>query len=211
MLNSKPLTVCFLFLLLFLKAETALAQAPVIKPKNNIVLKLDANGNYTYVQGQAGQASIALSPASPLSGYIHSHYTGTFPTFSGSDVRAIYQLQQLGKVADISKFTAAVVTASGTTYMMKINDPSKFATFAAANLSTDAKFQSFEQYYATKESVYETLGKDKTTSYELALLSALTDAGVTLLKGNATFTAWNTDTINATNCVTDSIVVTTCN
>lgn len=68
MLNSKPLTVCFLFLLLFLKAETALAQAPVIKPKNNIVLKLDANGNYTTnlsdVATVTPAANITLNPAS---------------------------------------------------------------------------------------------------------------------------------------------------
>lgn len=186
-----------------LKSKTALP--------NEVGYTIDANGNYTYVQGVAGQASINLNPAAPISGYIHSHYTGLFPTFSGSDVKAIYQLQQAGKVADISKFTAAVVTASGTTYMMKVNDPAKFATFAAANFSTTAQFTSFEHYYANKETAYEAVGKDKTTAYELALLSSLKDSGITLLKGNATFTAWNTDTINATNGVTDSIVVTTCN
>jgi hypothetical protein len=133
------------------------------------------------------------------------------PIFSGSDVKAIYDLQKLGKVADMSKFTVGVVTASGTTYMMKINDPAKFATFAATNFTTTAQFQTFETYYSNSEKVYEALGRDKTTAYELALLSALKDSGITLLKGNATFTTWNTDTINVTNGVTDSIVVTTCN
>jgi hypothetical protein len=186
-----------------LKSKTALP--------NEVGYTIDANGNYVYVQGPAGQASIGLAPTTPLSGYIHTHYTGTFPTFSGSDVRAIYQLQQLGKVADISKFTAGVVTASGTTYMIKINDPIKFAAFAATNLSTAANFQLFENYYANKEKAYELVGKDKVSAYELALLSSLANSGVTILKGNLTFTAWNTDTINATNGITDSIVTTTCN
>src|SRR3569833_1505920 len=118
---------------------------------------VDATGLYTYIQGVAGNNYIDIAPSAPLSAYIHSHYTGLFPTFSPSDVLAIYKLQQLGKIADISTFTASVVTASGTAYLMKINDPAKFATFAAAQLSTDAQFDNFDHYYANTQAANQNI------------------------------------------------------
>jgi hypothetical protein len=179
---------------------------------NEVGYTIGTNGSYSYVQGAAGAASITLSPSSPLSGYIHTHYNGTFPTFSGSDILAIYQLQQVSKIADLSTFTAGVVTGDGTTYMMKINDAAKFATFASNNLSTTAKFQSFEQGYSTRQLAYSLGGKDRVSSYELALLSSLKDSGITLMKGNSTFTSWNTESLNTNgNMVNDTIVSTNCN
>ncbi|WP_295796841.1 hypothetical protein [Mucilaginibacter sp.] len=169
---------------------------------------INADGTYTYKEGVDGQAYIDLNPTTPLAGFLHSHYGGTdnFPTFSGTDVKAIYDLQQLGKVADISKFTAAVVTPTGS-YIMKINDPTKFAAFAATNFSTAAKFQNFQYYYLNSQAANQhVLGKDFVTSYELALLTVLKDSGITLLKGNSTFTTWNTESNTG-----NAIVVTTCN
>ncbi|MFD0794993.1 hypothetical protein ACFQZX_15330 [Mucilaginibacter litoreus] len=171
---------------------------------------IDASGSYKAVQGPAGQAFISLSPTTPLSGYIHTHYTGTLPTFSGTDVKAIYDLQQKNKIANISTFTAGVVTASGTTYIMKVNDPAKFATFAAGNLNNDANFKQFELYYSNKEITYEVTGKDKVTAHEMALLSALQDSGLTILKGNNTFSSWDTYTLKETNGINDSIVIINC-
>jgi hypothetical protein len=114
----------------------------------------NAQGSYTYVQGAVGAAGIDFTVSAPISSYVHTHYTGTFPTFSGSDVKAIYDLQKAGKVADISNFTAGVVTASGTTYLIKISDPAKFAAFGAANFSTAAKFDTFEHYYSNNQTGY---------------------------------------------------------
>jgi hypothetical protein len=178
---------------------------------NEVGYMMNSNGSYSYIQGTAGSQSVDLNPTSPLSGYIHTHYTGTFPTFSPSDILVIYQLQQQNKLANISTFTASVVTADGTSYIMKVNDPAKFATFAANNLSTDAKFTDFENYYVNKQSAYSLFGKDRISSYELALLSSLNDSGITLMKGNSNYTSWNTETMNAGNGVTDAIVSTNCN
>jgi hypothetical protein len=190
------------------KAEMADLKTKTGLP-NEVGYTIDANGNYTYVQGIAGAASIDLAPTTLLSGYIHTHYTGTFPTFSGSDIKAIYQLQQVGKISNISKFTAGVVTASGTTYILKINDPTKFAAFAASNLNTDANFKSFENFYANNQTVNQTLrGMDLVSSYEAALLTALKDSGITLLKGDINgFSSWSTEKINTNNV----IAITNCN
>ncbi len=158
---------------------------------NEVEYYTNAQGGYTYIQGLAGQASIDFTVNSPISSYIHTHYTGTFPTFSGSDIKAIYDLQQKGNISNISTFTAAVVSASGTTYLMTISDPTKFAAFGAKNFNNTANFGIFEHYYDNNKNVYEKIGNNNVTSFELALLEALKDSGVTVLKGNSNYSSWN--------------------
>lgn len=172
---------------------------------------IDHAGNYITVEGDAGAASIALSPAGPIDSYIHTHYDGLFPTFSGSDVIAIYDLQQANKIVDIKTSTAGVVTADGTSYLMKIDDPVKFATFSSANFSTTASFESFELLYSTSQLAYTLTGKSNVVTYELALLAALENSGITILKGNNTFSSWDTLTKTSGEMMTDKIIVTNCN
>ncbi len=178
---------------------------------NEVGYYTNAQGGYTYIQGLAGQASINFTVNSPISSYIHTHYTGTFPTFSGSDIKAIYDLQQKGSIANINTFTAAVVSASGTTYLMKISDPSKFATFASKNFNNTANFESFERNYSSNQAGYTVAGNNNVTSYELALLKILTDSGLTILKGNSDFSSWNTMNKSGSSIMTDKINIINCN
>lgn len=62
--------------------------------------------SYTEINGVSGGGSISLpNNIGIIDGYMHTHYTGLYPTFSASDIRAIYQLYQNGNIIDLSTFT----------------------------------------------------------------------------------------------------------
>jgi hypothetical protein len=108
------------------------------------------------------------------------------------------------------KGTAGLVTASGTTYIMKVSDPAKFAAFGSANFNNSTDFNNFEQAYQNNQKGYS-ISNDNVTAYELALLKTLTDSGLTILKGNDTFSSWNTMTKSGSNIMTDVINIINCN
>lgn len=109
--------------------------------------------------------------------------------FSGSDIRAIYQLYQNGNIADLDTFTISVVTAFGTTYSLKIDSITDFLDFATNNLNNDDNFESFEQDYDDAFDLY-TNWYGETEARENALLKTLEDSGLILFKGNSNFNDW---------------------
>ncbi|MGB4775122.1 MAG: hypothetical protein WBP45_08120, partial [Daejeonella sp.] len=169
-----------------------------VKPSGLIV--------YEPVAGLSGAGFIDLNPATPIDGYIHTHYTGLLPIFSLSDVRAIYNLAMNGKTVNPETFTAGVVTAQGTAYLMKIDNLLTFAQFANENLTSDVKFNSLEQYYNNWYNSYKYIYlKDEITAHELALLKSLENSGIITFKGNTNFNNWNAikeenNTIINSNC-----------
>lgn len=164
----------------------------------------NADGTYTVsvFTGQPNTNSIAVSFLSPGDGFLHAHYIGGYPTFSPADIQQLYQIMQQGGMKNVSTFTAGVVTASGTSYLIKISDPTKFAAFGAANLGSN-NFNGFENNYIASQGIYNSNGN--TTSYELALLSVLQNSGLTLFKGDSSFSSWTpiikqNNQVATTNC-----------
>lgn len=87
--------------------------------------------NEHYIEGEAGKAGIEFSiSGGKIDGYIHTHYTGLLSIFSPDDIFAIAQMYKQGLINDLQTFTAGVVTASGTQYLMVIDDPITFGEFA---------------------------------------------------------------------------------
>lgn len=144
---------------------------------------MNTDGTYTSVSGDVDSAEILLSPTVSIDGYIHTHYTGLFPNFSGSDVRAIYQLHKGGKIDSLTTFTAGVVTDDGTTYLMKVRDTAKFIAFGQAHLDTDSAFHQFELEYNLNLYVYNAINTE-VTAYEKALLVTLKESGIEIFRGN---------------------------
>jgi len=169
---------------------------------------LSSNGtvtNPTLFQGLPNTSTVALTFSSPIDGYGHDHYAGDDPTFSGDDIRGIYQIMKAGRMNNPSTFTASVVTAAGTSYIIKISNPTLFASFGSANFGTSADFTDFLNSYDGNLLLYESKGNSVTNSYELALIQILNNSGLTLLKGNSDFSSWSiltnvNNTVTITNC-----------
>jgi len=90
--------------------------------ENAYTFNIDANGNVTSnsFQGIPNSSSVALNFSSgAVDGYAHDHYAGDMPTFSEADIQQIYNMMQQNQMKNPSTFTAAVVTAPGTTYVIK--------------------------------------------------------------------------------------------
>jgi hypothetical protein len=167
----------------------------------------DGTYSYSYIQGQPGVPEIAFDPQSLLSGYIHSHYTGTFSTFSAQDVKAIYDLFINNSTLNLGQFTVGLVSSQGTSYLMLIENLSDFLSFAQVNFSSETAFNDLEDIYNTWYLVYRNqYPQDEITARELALLKTLAGSGLAIFKGNSTFDNWS-KVENQNN----EIVMTNCN
>ncbi|MGB4776269.1 MAG: hypothetical protein WBP45_13925 [Daejeonella sp.] len=158
-------------------------------------MRKDANGNMTYnpITGLPGKGQIDFNPATPIDGYIHTHYTGLLPIFTLDDVKAAYLLANSGKVTNWETFTAGVVTDQGTTYLFKIEDNVAFGVFGNAHLGDQTKLDALWGIYNGLYYTYHDLmGKSPNEANELAFLKTLEDAGIKTFKGDITnFNSWN--------------------
>lgn len=87
--------------------------------------------NYTPVQGTSNSNEIEFSlSAGLISGFFHTHYSikKQFSIFSLSDIYSIYDLAINNNIYDDS-FTAILVTAHGTKYAIKFDNPQSLVNF----------------------------------------------------------------------------------
>lgn len=154
--------------------------------------------------GEPGGSSVTITTPDPIDGFVHSHYAGDFPTFSGDDIKQVYDIMRTGHMQNPQSFTAGVVTASGTQYLIKISDPTKFSAFGANNFST-INYENFLNKYSLLVAIYQS-SNDHIATFELSLLSVLKDSGLTVFKGNSSFNSW--EPIKNSN---NKIIITNCN
>ena len=160
------------------------------------------NGDYQYMQGSDSMLTMTLtiSSANPIDGYFHSHPQGGLSVFSASDIRAIYEAYIKLGIKDIETFTAGVVTASGTTYLLKVEDKAAFINFGSANLKYQNDFDEFE-------SDMSDLVKPDNPEWaqEKGLLDAIKGTGLTLHKGDiSSFSQWNLRVLTSSGLPTNS-------
>lgn len=148
-----------------------------------------------YIKGELGLAQIKLSITNPIDGYIHSHFPGTLSVFSVSDLATLAALYKNGKIKDTGTFVMGVVTASGTQYMLTIDDPAQFGSFANNFLNANNQFsddaikmQAY-QYKQVNNISVETSAENN----EINFVKFLEDnnSGLKVLKGDATFSNWS--------------------
>jgi len=86
------------------------------------------NGEYQYVKGPDNMLEMTLpfSSMNPADGYFHSHPQGGLSIFSAADIKAIYDGYRALGINSLETFTAGVVTAGGTTYLLKVDDKTAF-------------------------------------------------------------------------------------
>ncbi|OOG18164.1 hypothetical protein BWD42_12925 [Sphingobacterium sp. CZ-UAM] len=151
------------------------------------------NGGKTFryqpINGVPGQASIQFSPQGQVDGFIHSHYGGLYPNFSGSDIRAVYFALVDEKINDTGRFITTVVSDNGIAYLLMIEDVKKFLAFGERYFDDPAAFTRFELTYSRMQ--MESLNRAGLTgSFEIALLEMLSGSGLALFKGTGTFNVW---------------------
>lgn len=151
--------------------------------------------NFTYLQGQAGQAYINFNVPFPIDGYIHSHYAGTLSIFSMTDLQAMYQIYNGGRMNNWATFTAGVVAPDGTGYTVKINDINQFQAFGNQWLSSDFNVGVFETlyYFNTNSGGYNIQLGTPPLQNEASFLRLLKqqNTGLTLFKQNRSTNTWD--------------------
>jgi hypothetical protein len=164
--------------------------------KNNA----DGTSTYTPVNGVAGEASINININSPIDGFIHTHYAGLLSIFSPDDIRSIAQVLNGGNMVNPSSFMAGVVTASGTSYALVIDDVDQFRAFANNFLNDDVNFNLFASVYGSVYKITETNSVAQNEKSFLQMLNTL-HSGLKLLKADGTWGDWDVLELDANNNV----------
>lgn len=166
------------------------------------------NGTYDYKSGITsgiGQGELNLSfTGGAVDAVLHSHYAGLFSTFSVSDIFAIAAMYKQGVINNTQTFVFGVVTASGTQYLLVIDDIAKFSNFANMAISNGLINENIQRIF---EYTYANLGisTSNTIQNNESLFTQYIEQnnlGLKMMKGSADFSNWST--LNAgsspTNC-----------
>lgn len=143
------------------------------------------DGVYNSISGNPNVHGIEFTVNGTIQGLIHTHFDGGYPIFSPTDVQALYFLMASGNINPFD-FYSAIVTSSGTQWMMMIDDIDKFKNFSEANFSLgNSEFNLLNVNMIVAE---------KMGTHEVSMLKALSDSGLKLFKGNNSFTKWKAKT-----------------
>lgn len=109
-----------------------------------------ADGTYSYIltEGAEGTADVVPLLRGTVDGMIHSHYEGLFSIFSFSDIGYLYMAATSSITSNPKGFVFGVVTASGTTYLLAIDNLSAFKVWGQTNLMIDGRRQTYEYIYS---------------------------------------------------------------
>ncbi|WP_336838266.1 hypothetical protein [Sphingobacterium siyangense] len=143
---------------------------------------------YERVEGKKGEPSITLQPKGQIAGVVHCHYSNLFPSYSGSDIKAMYELYVDEHMNDYSSFFCGVVSYTGRGYLLLIEDLGKFLAFSESNFTDRERFRNFELLYFNKQQAHKDSGFE--SSYEIALAELLSGSGLAFYKSNVPFGQW---------------------
>ncbi|MDA3615870.1 hypothetical protein [Polluticaenibacter yanchengensis] len=194
----------------FIAKMKNLRDSTISANEKGFFMKRNSNGTYSYspFTGIKGNSFIDIDIAaltSPISGYIHSHFTGLYSIFSGSDIRTIYDLYNANKIDNINNFFIGLVTSS-TAYILKVTDPVAFQQFGNKYFSNDVSFQLFEYIYSNAYYISEHNPASQNEANFINLLKT-SNSGLKLFSGTNTFDAWTLKGIDASN----NLINATCN
>lgn len=134
-----------------------------------------------------------------FSALLHSHYNrpDMLSTFSFDDFISICNLAYFNAIKDQNSFVMGVVTASGTQYMMVIDDYTKLATFANQmfinGVYNEENGNLYERFYNNSVFSANTIENNEVG---LAFFLESQDIGLKLLKGDDQMENWQQFTKN---------------
>ena len=138
--------------------------------------------DYTPFTGTSYAPNAVYSGDTNMQGLIHSHFEGLLSIFSPSDIKDLYGLMLNSNITD--NFFIGLVSDEGTSYILQIEDRSKFLAFGNLYLSTETKFYNFER--DTWQRMYNITPDNSNANNEKGFLKMLTNlnAGITLASSN---------------------------
>ncbi len=145
--------------------------------------------NETSIEGNFGELGIEFDkPLEPIDGFMHSHFNlpgRSLSIFSPGDLLTMASLYASDKMANPLTFTAAVVTADGTQYLLKIEDLGRFSHFVE-NIATSLKAIEGEYNFSNIKN------GNSINQNELGFTRFLrfVNSGLKLFKGNSNFSNW---------------------
>ena len=154
-----------------------------------------------FLQGDVNtyEVNLPINYAYPADGYLHSHPVGGLSIFSAADIKAIYDGYRALGINDLETFTAGVVTASGTTYILKVEDKTAFMNFGSVHLHDQSDFIEFES------NMIMVHPNNPGWMQEKGFLDAIQGSGLTLHKGDiSSFYQWNLRTLDGAGMPTNS-------
>ena len=156
----------------------------------------------TALVGIAGEKGVEMNTTSIIDGFIHSHYTNLLSIFSPDDLFAMATFYIGGKINNTQTFTAGVVTASGTQYILMIDNLTKFDAFAN-EIKDKETFGIFSDLYESMYHIKETnTVVENETAFMLYLESNKT--GLKLFKGNDAFNSWKRKKVDEDGNIVDN-------
>lgn len=150
--------------------------------------------NNYHVEGTDHEPGINLNiSGGQIDGFIHSHYTGLLSVFSPGDLASISYLYKNNIIRDINTFVLGVVTASGTQYIMVIDNPNTFNTFAEQFLKNGEISENFTRVWGKWNYDFYNIKEDGLADEnELGFVKLLLDrkSGLKILKGSNNSNNW---------------------
>jgi hypothetical protein len=124
----------------------------------------------------------------------HNAASGSLSTFSAEDIKAFSIYVAHDKTTDPASFIFGLTTAQGTTYALVIEDMAKFTTFW-----NDIINNSNQNNWINYNNVIALTVKPTNTEAvnERALLVALNNKGIALLKSNSAQSQWGKLSLNS--------------
>ncbi|MFN8308166.1 MAG: hypothetical protein U0T79_15450 [Ferruginibacter sp.] len=131
----------------------------------------------------------------PIDGFIHSHFKipgRSLSTFSDFDINEMIKFYSEGRMSNPLTFSAGVVTADSTQYLLRIDNLTDFQSFVTKMTG------SMKLLYWTRYDQYVQAGNTKEQN-EIGLLKFFSAFGsaVKLFKGNSNFTNWQPIKLNS--------------
>ena len=160
-----------------------------------IIRKVDGEIKHTPLEGQPGKAGVDFTiPAGvKIDAFLHTHYSGLFSIFTPPDLAALSQWFKNGHINNTDTFVTGVVTASGTQYLMVIDDPAKFDTFAESFVKNGVIDEGITDFWGNwNYDRYNIKKNGLAADNELGFVKLLADAntGLKILKGSNDLNNW---------------------
>lgn len=135
---------------------------------------------------------------------MHSHYEGLLSIYSVTDLQDLYLKILNDQVTD--DFFSALVTKSGTRYLLTILDRDKLIAFGNKHLSSDQKIRNLSKLCSSKYNIKISNSNDVNEKGFMKMLTQM-DIGLNTFKANSSFSDWqklsysnNTNTLTSSGC-----------
>jgi hypothetical protein len=148
--------------------------------------------------GVPGKKEINIQFDYQRDGVAHNHFVNSLSIFSPDDLWSMCSVFNVGNVKNVNTFTLPLVTASGTQYVLMIENLTKFRLWAQKFTTGD--FAILKDFYTWGAKIKET-NSILQNEQKFLLYLIKQKAGLKLFRGNNTFTQWIPITVDENNIV----------